>query len=101
MSGWYRFGKPGEDSIAHVHRRGGHAAACVAPRFEHDKPDWGDRCGRMSVALCDGPAGETLGGKPLTCDAPLCELHRTPIGPNRDLCPRCVAKQAHAKPSAT
>ena len=86
---WYRIGNPGEDTIAHINFGGkGRSSSCVAPRFEGDKPDWGDRCGRMSIALCDAPAGRDLAGKPLTCDAPMCELHRTPGGTNIDFCPR-------------
>lgn len=58
-----------------------------APCVAHDD-ELGERCARMSVALCDAPAGETLGGTPLTCDAPICEKHRTRVGPNLDHCPR-------------
>lgn len=63
-------------------------APCVAPRLPDDEPKLGDRCGRLSVALCDHPAGEDLAGKPVTCDAPMCEHHRTAVGPNLDHCPR-------------
>lgn len=92
---WYRIGEPGADTVAMVTvcRRGGSPLQCVAPRFEQDKPDWGEKCGRMSVALCDARAGETLGGKPLTCDAPMCEQHRTSIAPNVDHCPRHAKAQ--------
>lgn len=88
---FYRINNPGEPRVtAHVNfgRKGG-PLACVSP----DPDDSSEKCARMSVALCDGPAGETLGGQPLTCDAPMCSHHRTSIGLNRDLCPRCVAKQ--------
>lgn len=94
MSPWYRLGEPGQDIVFHSCIRGkkGPPASCRAPRFEKDNPKHGEMCGRMSMVLCDGPAGETLGGKPLTCDMPLCKEHRTHVGPDRDLCPRCVAK---------
>ena len=49
------------------------------PRFEKDDPKIGSICGRMSVALCDGPA----------CDKPVCELHRTKdrARTDTDFCP--------------
>lgn len=83
MSGWYRFGDPGEDTIAHLNTgRKGSSDPCGAPRFEKDAPNlpFGDRCGRMSVALCDHPH----------CDLPICRLHRTkhPTKPNTDFCPK-------------
>jgi hypothetical protein len=98
---WYRIGEPGADTIAHLNfgRKPG-AALCVAPRFEKDNPQWGNRCGRMSVALCDHPAGQDLAGKPLTCDAPMCELHRTKargLGADVDHCPR----HAKAEPAGS
>jgi len=40
------------------------------------------QCGDFAVALCDWPVGS---GK--TCDVPLCDEHRHPIGENLDLCP--------------
>jgi hypothetical protein len=67
-------------------------AQCVSPALEMDNHKIGERCGRMSVALCDFPVGKTLGGRPLTCDAPMCAHHRTSVGPNIDYCPR------HPKP---
>lgn len=69
---------------AHVNfgRKGG-PAPCVAHDVELD-----ERCSRMSVALCDAPAGKTVAGRPLTCDAPICAKHRTSVGPNLDHCPR-------------
>lgn len=80
MSGWFRYGNPGEDTLVHVNTgaRGG-ARQCEAPRFENDNPKIGSRCKRMSVALCDAPK----------CDAPICELHRTKHDskPNADYCP--------------
>lgn len=46
-------------------------------------------CGRPQAALCDFPIDRR--GKRGTCDASMCEEHRTKVGPNRDHCP------AHAK----
>lgn len=66
--------------------RGPAPAPCVARDPE--------RCGRMSVALCDAVVGRDEAGRPRTCDAPLCERHRHRIGPNRDLCPRHQRQQA-------
>jgi hypothetical protein len=97
---WYRIGEPGEDVIAHVNfgRKAG-PVPCRAPRLPGDKPDWGNACGRLSVALCDAPAGEDLAGKPLTCDMPICEKHRARGGENVDYCPRHRAL-APASPEA-
>ena len=77
---FYRIGKPGEDTWAHLNfgRRAG-PAQCASPAFPQDNKEIGLICGRSSVALCDH----------VGCDAPMCELHRTP-DPNRantDYCP--------------
>lgn len=67
-------------------RRG--PAPCVA--FDADAPRHDARvrrCCRVSVALCDAPVGTDLTGEPLTCDAPICERHRTRVGV-LDYCPR-------------
>lgn len=91
MMAFYRMNEPGDPkAVAHINfgrKRG--PLPCMAP--DPDTP--AERCARMSVALCDGPAGVDLAGNPLTCDAPMCSHHRTSVGPNRDLCPRCVAKR--------
>jgi hypothetical protein len=79
MSGFYRFGKPGEDTFVHLNTgRRSSGAQCAMPRFEQDNPQWGETCGRMSAALCDAPG----------CDAPMCALHRTKhvSKPNTDFC---------------
>lgn len=79
MSGFYRWGDPGEDTIAHINTgRKSSGAKCVMPRFDKDDPRLGDLCGRMSVALCDA----------LRCDKPMCKLHRTKHAtkPNTDYC---------------
>lgn len=39
-------------------------------------------CPRNAPWLCDGP-----GPSGRTCDAPMCGVHRTAAGPDRDLCP--------------
>jgi len=80
MSGFYRFGEPGADTIAHINTgRKPSGARCASPRFEKDNPEFGPMCGRISVALCDFPK----------CDKPMCRLHRTkhPILINTDYCP--------------
>ena len=94
---FYRINDPGLPLLtAHMNfgPKGG-PAACVFPDFDFPS----QRCARMSEALCDGPAGVDLAGKPQTCDAPMCKFHRTNIEPagdivggGKDLCPRCVAK---------
>lgn len=89
--GWYR--SPDGQSAYHLcggrGRRGnGLPSACVAPALEGDNLELGPKCARPSVALCDYPAGKDLRGTPLTCDAPMCEQHRTSVGPDRDHCPR-------------
>ncbi len=85
MSGWFRIGDPGNDTIAHINTGGKRSEKrCVSPRFEKDDRKLGSICGRMSVALCDSPG----------CDKPMCELHRTKHAtkPNTDFCPE------HAEP---
>ena len=79
MSGWYRYGDPGEDTIAHINTgRKPSGERCAMPRFGKDNPQWGDGCGRRSIALCDATG----------CDKPICELHRAkhPTKPNTDFC---------------
>lgn len=69
-------------------RRGG-PLPCAAPRFEGDNAAHGDRCGRAGGKLCDAPVGQTLGGKALTCDMPLCAKHAAHVdGKDLDYCPR-------------
>ena len=80
MSGFYRLGEPGSDTVAHINTgRRSSGEKCAMPRFEKDNPQWGEMCGRMSVALCDGPF----------CDKPICGLHRTKHAnrTNVDFCP--------------
>lgn len=80
MSGFYRYGRPGEDTVAHINTgRKLSGKRCLADRFEKDNPQISELCARMSTALCDAPG----------CDRPICDLHRTRDGkmPNTDFCP--------------
>lgn len=79
MSGFYRFGDPGEDKIAHLNTGRKKFSRCTLARFEKDNPAHGESCGRMAIVLCDAPF----------CDRPVCKLHRTkhPTKPNTDYCP--------------
>lgn len=80
-----------EDGQGSMHVNFGRKAGplpCAALRLEGDAPLLSPRCCRLSVALCDGPAGKDLSGKPLTCDMPVCERHRTRGGTQIDYCPR-------------
>jgi hypothetical protein len=89
MSGFYRFGKPGEDRFAHINTgRRSTGSPCKSPRFPEDNSQCGEICGRLTVALCDCTG----------CNAPMCELHRTrhPTLRNTDFCP----KHAHLAQSA-
>ena len=81
MSGFYRIGNPGEDTMTHINtgiRSSG--PCCIMDRFPEDNSQWGPACGRMSVALCDAPG----------CDKPICSLHRHRHATtyNTDLCTR-------------
>lgn len=54
--------------MAHINTgRSSSGKPCKMPRFDKDDPSIGSVCGRMSVALCDGPH----------CDVPICAKHRT------------------------
>lgn len=79
MSGWYRYGKPGEDTVVHLNTgRRSSGAKCCMGALPGDDLSLGHMCGRMSVALCDAPR----------CDKPICELHRVrhESKPNTDFC---------------
>jgi len=84
--------KPGT-MLVHIKMRGRAPAGCVSPDFDHP----GERCGRISVALCDEPLRHSAG----TCSAPICERHRTKIGPDRDLCPRHVSERLPLEDATT
>lgn len=86
--GWYR----GDDGASTVHLLFGPGvkapAPCAAPCIEGDNAAlFGGRCARIGGRLCDAPVGETIGGKPITCDKPLCKRHATSGGPEIDYCP--------------
>lgn len=77
--GWYRIGAPGMDTVALICRGNKSVKQCQAPRFDEDDSKHGPNCGRMSVALCDGPK----------CDLPICDMHRTrhQVKYDTDYCP--------------
>jgi hypothetical protein len=55
MSGFYRFGKPGLDTMAHINTgRRSSGAKCAAEKFPEDNPQYGMSCGRMSAAAALG-----------------------------------------------
>lgn len=82
-----RCGRVFESAQAVVAAGGGAGFVCV--RGQRRKLCGVPSCGRPQVALCDHPVER--GGRRGTCDASMCEAHRTRVGPNRDHCP------AHAK----
>ncbi len=57
---------------------GGGSAIVCTPRGKQRRCRW---CMRWHTKLCDAPKGKG------TCDAPMCDDHATPDGPDRDLCP--------------
>lgn len=64
--------------------RGGVVIACSRERRRRCAT-----CGAPAPLLCDGPPAPDSRRK--TCDAPICKAHAKHIGPDRDLCPKCVA----------
>lgn len=79
MSGFYRYGDPGEDTMVHLNTGlRSSRERCRMPRFDKDDPRFGELCGRMSVILCDSKG----------CDIPCCALHRVkhPTKANTDFC---------------
>lgn len=95
---WYR--SDDGQTVYHVLIRGkGAHQACRGPALEGDNQAHGPQCGRPAPYLCDAPVDVTFGRKAQarTCDAPMCERHRTNVGPNRDLC----WKHAPAKEAGT
>lgn len=70
---------------------GGTAVLCSrGGKGSRPKPCGVAGCERPSVALCDRPVWRGP-GQSRTCDAPICEGHRTAIGRDVDLCPPCAA----------
>lgn len=58
---------------------------CAAPCLPGDNLElFGGHCGRIAAHLCDWPKDRGGG----TCDAAMCQQHRTNVGPDRDVCPR-------------
>ena len=47
-------------------------------------------CGLTATKLCDGRV-PGAGARTRRCDRPICDTHATPIGPDLDHCPECVA----------
>jgi hypothetical protein len=43
---------------------------------------------RPATLLCDFIVGKTLGGADITCDAPVCAICSTRVGPDKDFCPK-------------
>lgn len=87
---FYRIG----GSMAHLKLSGKGSknppAPCCAPMELDGKRV---RCCAISTRLCDWP--HEAGG---TCDAPLCNLHATEVGPDRHLCPRHLAQRDEKAP---
>lgn len=64
-------------------------AGCASPAIEGDDLTlFGGRCARIGGRLCDAEVGKTMGGKVITCDAPMCEQHRMSAGDDVDYCPK-------------
>lgn len=63
---------------------GGATMIVCGPKKRAPRCRW---CAGGSTALCDFQVGRTLAGKAITCDAPMCDHHRTMLSPNRDHCP--------------
>jgi hypothetical protein len=88
-----------DDGQGWMHIRARNApGSCASPALPGDNLEIGPRCGRMAPYLCDATV-ETRGQKVTrTCDAPMCERHRTNVGPDRDLCPKhAPAKEAGSR----
>ena len=86
---WYRV----DGIVTHLKFGKGKApAACCAPLRLGGRLE---RCLAMAGNLCDADVGEGL-----TCNAPLCDAHAHPVGPDRHLCPRHFARQFDGAPLA-
>lgn len=62
--------------------------------WECDFPRPCQFCGELGSLLCDGPS--TL-PRYQTCSAKMCRSCAKRVGPNRDLCPLCVAASNQTK----
>jgi hypothetical protein len=60
----------------------GNAIICTRGGRRLPKCRW---CSCQSTKLCDFPLTGEEAGK--TCDAPICDVHATSVGSNRDYCP--------------
>lgn len=65
----------------------GRPIAIACSRGRRKKCEW---CGSLSKFQCDGPPA--ISGRK-TCDAHMCAQHRKNVGSEKDLCPRCAAKE--------
>ena len=70
---------------------GGVAIACGRGRGSKRPCRW---CDRQAPYLCDFPVRRA--GKATTCDAPICDTHRSPKGPETDHCPDHAGKRPEA-----
>lgn len=57
------------------------------PRCKFCKTDDHFENSRPATLLCDFPVGFTLGGDPITCDAPICTHCALRVG-DKDFCPK-------------
>lgn len=62
----------------------GRGIVCVRGRGAPAPCRW---CGQPSTRLCDEPVRVVFGEPARTCDAPVCDAHRTAVGASLDRCP--------------
>jgi hypothetical protein len=99
MSPWYRVGDPGHDASAHLNfgrRQKTIPRQCRGDALPGDNLALSKKCLRPSVALCDFVVAHDDADVAVTCDMPLCEHHRTAVGPDVDYCPRHARLAAKA-----
>lgn len=79
-----------------VHMRGNKLPPACIGRIESDNPLAPSmRCMAPSSIRCDFPM--VVGGRIITCDAPVCEQHAVQVGPDRHYCQR-HAKEPRPQP---